>query len=355
MVRAMTIHDLMIGVQAMLVLVCLFILSLLFYSFLEYRQMKDQSRWKKILEDYLMEAIVKGAEVPLGINPVVKDLCKQKGFRRFFLDQLISSERRFSGAALNTLKDVFYSYRLDAEAYSLLNSRKPYLIARGIQSLTIMQDKESKKDIKNKIHHPDQNVALEVQYALVHLEGFKGLSFLSDLKRPISDWQQLRVLNNIRSLPSDADRQLLDWLGSDQITVAILALKIIRKFQLFEMEGVLLERLEGSDPRIQMELVKTLFSIEQINTSTVLLAYFPKATIQEQFSIIRGLGQTRALDKLDFLKEQLLAYPHPEGKVLIAEAMAGMGQIPFLVQLREQLLPEDQTRLVLNHALKNRL
>lgn len=353
MESVLTLHELMIGIQVILILVFLFTLGLLLYSFREYKLVASRNRWKEILDDYLMKAIVAGPEEALEINPILQDLCQDRGFRRFFLGQLIASERRFSGAALNTLKEIFYTYQLDKEAYVLMRNRKPYLIARGIQALTIMQDKQALKEIKDKIQHPDPNVALEVQYAMVYFEGFQGLGFLSDLKSPISDWQQLRILNSIKSLPSDADQQLLKWLGCDQVTVVILALKMIRKFQLFEMEDILFQKLGNSDPKIQEEVIKTLFSIEQETTSTRLLAYFPSGSTLEQFAIIKGLGQTRALDKLDFLKTQLLEYPDPQGKVLIAEAMASMGEIPFLMQLRGQLLPEDQTRSILNHALKS--
>lgn len=351
----LNIHELMIAIQVVLILVFLFTLGLLFYSFREYKALADKTRWKKLLDDYLIKSIVTLMEQSQQVDPSLENLCKRQTFRRFFIGQLIESERRFTGTAAKTIMNIFYIYGLDKEAYQMLSNSRPYLIARGIQALTVMQVREALQEIRKTLDHPSEIVSQEAQLAIVYFEGFNGLSFLYGVETIISEWQQLRILNSIKVLPEDAVTTLLEWLHSTNVSVIRLALKIIRKFQLFEMEGVLLERLENSDHRVQEELVRTLFSIEQVNTSTALLAYFPKATIQEQFSIIRGLGQIRALDKLDFLKEQLLAYPNPEGKVLIAEAMASMGQIPFLMELREQLLPQDQTRLVLNHALKSKI
>lgn len=355
MERMLTLHELTLGIQLVLILVFLFILILLIYSFKKYKTEANRQVWKDKIDKYLMEVIVDGKPNDISISEELISLCKRESFRRFFLSQLIGSERKFSGAAAAVLKSVFYTYNLDKEAYVLLRSNQSYLIARGIQALTIMNVMDALPEIKTKLNHHSNLVIREVQYSLVHFLGFEGLAFLNNTSILISDWQQLRLLNSIKSLPIGANVNIKSWLYSGNVSTKLFALKLIRKFQVFEIHDELIAFLENVIIQVQTETVKTLFTIESGETTSLLVNNFQKFAEKTQIEIIKGLGKNRALDQIDFLKSQLEYHPIKQIKVHAAEALSLLGEENYLIGLSRNLDDADPTLLVLNHALQTRL
>ncbi|WP_313190160.1 hypothetical protein [Sphingobacterium sp.] len=354
MEKMFTLHELTLGILTILILVFLFTLGLLIYSFRAYKLEINRKYWKNMLNDYLMQVLVEGNQTDLYIDPNLSELLKHENFRRFFLGQLIEADRKFSGVAAAVLQRVFYSYQLDKESYSLLRSYKGHLIARGIQALTIMDVRLALPEIESKLNHRKKNVVHEVQYAMVHFNGFEGLSFLDSLEGILSDWQQLRILNNIKSLPKNATEKISKWLESNNPSVLHFALKLVRKFQIFELHDQVVALLADEQDLILKDAIKTLFSLDAQDTSSLLAIYYPKMKEDLQLEILRGFGQTRAFDQLEFLRSQLMDNPTNRIKVSAAEALANLGEFKYLIDLSNKLAPEDPTLMVLNHALQKK-
>lgn len=354
MEKMFTLHELTLGILTILILVFLFTLGLLIYSFRAYKLEINRKYWKNMLNEYLMQVIVEGNHKDLYIDPNLSELLKHENFRRFFLGQLIEADRKFSGVSAAVLQKVFYSYQLDQESYSLLRSYKGHLIARGIQALTIMNVREALPEIESKLQHRKINVQHEVQYAMVYFNGFEGLSFLDSSEGILSNWQQLRILNNIKSLPKNAVEKISKWLGSNNPSVLHFALKLVRKFQIFELHDQVISLLGDDNEQIIKDAIKTLFSLDSQDTSKLLAIYYAKMQEDLQLEILKGFGQTRAFDQLDFLKSNLMENPSNRVKVSAAEALANLGEFKYLIDLSNQLAPEDPTLMVLNHALQKK-
>ncbi len=349
-----TLHELTLVILTILILVFLFTLGLLIYSFRAYKLEINRKYWKNMLNERLMEVIVEGNNAELNIDPKLSELLKQERFRRFFLGQLIEADRKFSGAAAISLQKVYYTYHLDRESYDLLRSFKGHLVARGIQALTIMNVRDALPEIESKINHRNKNVVHEVQYAMVYFNGFEGLSFMDNLEGVLSNWEQLRILNNIKSLPAGSVSKIASWLKSNNPSVLLFALKLVRKFQIFELHDLVMSFLGQGDDFIQKEVIKTLFSLDSQDTSTRLVERYPELNENIQFEVLKGLGQTRAFDQVDFLKSNLLHSPTKRIKVMAAESLANLGEFKYLIELSNQLDPEDPALLVLNHALQKK-
>lgn len=354
MLATLTLHELLLGILVSLILIFLFIIGLLLYSFREYRSHANRQQWKEQIEAYLLDQLMQGPTDELQIDSKLQALMRQESFRRFFLGLLIASERKFSGAAVQTLLKIYDGYGLDKEAYNLLRSRSSHLIARGIQALTVMQDRQALPEIEQKINHYHPQVVQEVQYAMVSFKGFDGLVFMDQLDSMLSDWQQLRILNSITALPADGIDRLRIWLKSSNESVQILCLKFIRKFQLLSLHEDLFMLLGAGSAKLHEEAIKTIFSIEQSDSSTRLLAYFHQANQREQLAIITGLGDSRALDQISFLKQQLTQHADECLKIKSVETLVTLGQMNYLFELQRQLHLEDPTLHILNHTLQHK-
>ncbi len=354
MESVLTLHELMIGILTILILVFLVILALLIFNFRAYKIVESKQLWKKVVDEYLANVIIEGSVNELDIEKDINHYLKCPEFRRYFLNRLVESERKFSGVAAEVLKRVFYHYRLNEEAYALLRKKKAYLIARGIQVLTLMKAAEALPEIKSMLNHKHVRVRQEAQYATVYFEGFGGLSFLDDFDGVLSDWQQLRIISFIKKLPKDAIPQLLSWLYSDNPSVIIFSLKLVQKFKLLELHTDLIQILSFPDPDVQLEVIRSMFSLDVYNTSEQLINRFPLMEEAQQQEIIKGLGYTRARDQIDFLKRELTSYPTEAGRVNIADALLSMGEFNYLNNLKLSLQGGDPNLLVINHVLDNK-
>lgn len=350
----LTLHELMIGILTILILVFLVILALLIFSFREYKIVESRQLWKKLVEEYLANVIIEGSVDEVYVDTDITYYLKYREFRRYFLNRLVESERKFSGVAAEILQRVFYIYHLNEEAYALLRSKKPYLIARGIQVLTVMRAEEALPEIKSMLNHNHLRVRQEAQYAIVYFEGFEGLAFLDQFNGVLSDWQQLRIISFIKRLPKDAIPRLLSWLYGENPSVIIFSLKLIQKFKVLELHADLIQILNYPNHAVQLEVIRTMFSLDVFDTSEQLVARFPFMEEAQQQEIIKGLGYTRARDQIDFLKKELSIYPTQRGRVNIADALLSIGEFNYLNNLKLSLKEGDPNLLVVNHVLDNK-
>lgn len=349
----LTLHELMIGILAILILVFLFIIALLIFSFREYRIVENRQVWQNKIEDYLSRVIIEGSASQVDVDSDIERYLRYRAFRRYFLNRLVESERKFKGTAADVLQQVFYTYKLDQEAYTLLRSRRPYLIARGIQVLKIMKVAVALPEIKSKLKDKHIRIRQEAQYAIVYFEGFDGLSFLDEISSVLSDWQQLRILTFINKLPKDANQRLIAWLNSENSSVVVFALRLIQKFKILELHERLLPLLTHVDDAVSLESIRTMFVLDVYDTSDTLVAQYPHLGIAQQWEIIKGLGYTRAMDQIDFLKQEFSTHQTAKGKESIANSLVSLGEINYLVNLKLTYSEQDQHWKIITHVLDN--
>jgi len=147
---------------------------------------------------------------------------------------------------------------------------------------------------------------------------------------------------------------LLSWLYSDNPSVIIFSLKLVQKFKLLELHTDLIQILSFPDPDVQLEVIRSMFSLDVYDTSEQLINRFPLMEEAQQQEIIKGLGYTRARDQIDFLKRELTSYPTEAGRVNIADALLSMGEFNYLNNLKLSLQDGDPNLLVINHVLDNK-
>ena len=104
-------------------------------------------------------------------------------------------------------------------------------------------------------------IRMEAQTAVVYIAGFKGLRFLDEVTYPISDWQQLKLLELLRSLPFELLPNLKAWLNSRNSTVVVLALKLVEEYMQYQMHGEVNTCMYHQDEAVRKQAVKTLLSI----------------------------------------------------------------------------------------------
>ncbi len=353
MLLSVSLHFLVIAFVVLLGVVFLLILTVLIYGLYQYRKQINMETWSGIIDTEMAEAIVHN-DAP-STKPAVSDLAAKSAFRALFLEKLVAADRKFSGGAGHAIRSLFQNYGLEKEGLAKLKQKRTYLIAGGIQELTAMKAESALPVISGFLKHPSPQVYQEAQYAVVSFKGFEGLDFLEGAEGILSEWQQLRLLNSIPAVPPDADKKLRSWLQSENSSIIIFVLRLIRKYQLLNMYTDVSELLDHKETVVRLQAVPTMQALENANTLFDFQSAYglqPEEVRIEILRAVRKMGDTRAAD---FYTEKLLG--HESAGVRI-QAAKGLCELDMEVELRKLAAKEDtsaELNLIILHALQEKI
>lgn len=352
-----TLEDLEFGVIGIVVLIIILIILVLLFSIYKFRVVQNRKKWNEIIQYKITDAIVEGIQTGTTEgDQSFQNYLKNSNFRNLFLSVLTTSNRRFAGTAQNEMFGLFYSFGLENDAWKKIKKKKPYLISGGIQELTSMKVDNVIPELLKLLNHPEKHVYQEAQYCLVNFQGFDGLFFLDNLKSPLSDWQQIRLLQSIPNVSNSIDNKVLSWLKSGNKTVVIFALRLISNFQLLAYYDYIVDLLYDSSTAVRKQAVITLQSIENRDTNSLLIESFNKQPKEVQKEIMSVLKVSKSKETKQFLIEQLnLETTDNKIRILAAEILLLLNEESYL---RELLTNSDTSPTLLSivkHALQEKI
>ena len=349
-----SLHYLFDTFLGILLLVFLLIAAVLFFSFYQFKKKIYLALWSNLINDKITSAVVYGTEVNTKNDGFLK-FTNNSAFRALFLEKLVESESKFSGAAQEEIGNLFKDHDLQQVAIKKLDQKKTCIIATGIHELTVMGVRKSLPKITGFLTNPSSLVYQEVQYAMVSFNGFDGLHFLDTDKNKISEWQQLRLLLSINNIPADCDASIKNWLASKNNSVIIFTLRLLSKFQMLVFYPNILNLINHSSEEIRIQVVKTLQHLENPSTIADLIETYPKQPTDVQIEIICILKTSKDQSCVDFLKEQLLNHSSSKLRILAAQAIFSLGHLPYLISLTLSESSCDKLIEIIKHAMQEKI
>ena len=349
------LHFLFDTFLGILLIIFILIFGVLYYSFYLFKKLIDLIHWSKEIDHKVSEAIVYGGDEGETKSDNFSQFSTNSSFRDLFLVKLVDSERKFSGAAQTEISKLFQDYHLEKETLKKLNQKKPYLIAGGIQEVASMRVESAIPKIASFLNHPSPLVYQEAQYAMVSFKGFEGLRFLDTVSNKISEWQQLRLLLSVSTVPEDCDELVHRWLQSENVSVIIFTLLLLKKFQMLSFYSEVLDLLNHPSEEVRIQAVQTLQSLENASTVKDLTESFPNQTTEVQVEIIRVLKISKDQRCVEFLKTQLINHPFPKLKILAAETLFSLGHQDYLNNLAKEDTSTEQLVQVIKHSMQEKV
>jgi hypothetical protein len=311
---------------------------MLFYMFYKSMLEKKYGRWRVISDQLIQNTIFSEMEdasadakvpVPAGTGELIKD----KHFRKLLVNEIMSAKRNISGAASASLNQLYKQMGLDKYALKGLRSHKWHVKAKAIQELTVME----MTDFVNQLHlftndHNDL-VRMEAQSALVQFNGFEGLSFLDAITHPLSDWQQIKLLQKL-SLKPVVNIDMDNWFKSGNRSVVIFTLKLARNYHRYDLHDAIVSCLDHEDPAVRLEAINCLSEINIYDTSDRLIERFLGETIKNQLAMIKAMQNIGTERDILFLLD-LLDFSNDEMRLHAARALAHNSNKNALQSLEE--------------------
>lgn len=230
---------------------------------------------------------------------------KNRIARQYAIGQLISMHKNLIGLAGRNIKWLYEKMGLREDSIARFHSRLWHIKARGIYELYMMEQRDMREAISRYTNHHNAYVRMEAQTAVLAFAGFDGLVFLDTLTRPLNDWQQLKLLEQLTPLdPGNLDH-LSTWLQSGNSDVVLFALKLTDLYQQMQVREEVITLMKDHREKLREQAIKTLIRAGDENSPSVLVQRYAMETPASRKAILKSLEYMATDSELPFLLELL--------------------------------------------------
>jgi hypothetical protein len=299
----MSPENLMIGVKFMAVCIILIVIAIYTRLFLKKRHYFYTNSINKHLEVWITHIILEETTEGIQLPPKFYRILQNKMARQLAIDELIKCKKNFSGTVADTLVELYMQLGLKADSLKKIKSRQWHIKARGIQELYLMDQIDVLKTIYKNTNNKYEFVRMEAQTGVIHLTGFSGLRFLDVISYPLTEWQQLKLLEQLRltSKKEDLADGIAGWLLSKNDTVVIFALKLADEYQQFAIADKVVHCLVHPHEKVRIQAIKTMVRLADQRTPSILLGYFRKERFMNRALMLDALTHLATEEHADFL------------------------------------------------------
>lgn len=274
------------------------IFLIIYLKYLRYYLRKNEkigAQYKKEYESQLISYLYAGneeEEISVEQQEIInklKSCITDKFKRRIVVSTLVRLRNEISGEMAEAIQKLYFQTGLINYALPRLKSKKWYIVAKGIKELKQFQVKEVYNEIVIHVNHPKREVRNESQLYLVTLFHFEGLKFLDVLQTPLSEWDQIQLLEVLQKFDDQEIPDIKPWLKSTNDSVAIFALKLAKIYNQFEAKEALIELLNHKNKKIRVDVIQVLSDLQAVEAKSILKNNFKKLSIEEQIAFFKLL------------------------------------------------------------------
>lgn len=225
--------------------------------------------------------------------------------RQYAIDALIQGKKNLRGKAAENIVKLYLKLGFKNDSIKKFKSGTWQIKARGIHELYMMDQKDMLKQIYKHANSVNDFVRMESQIAMIHFLGFDGLRFLDVISTPVSEWQQVRLLEQLRPLEPDKMPGLKTWLHSKNDSVVLFALKLADIYQQFDAYAYVLDCLSHKNEQVRIQAVKTLIRIANDTTALSLTEQYKKERFTNRLNILTHLSGVASGAEQAFLEQEI--------------------------------------------------
>jgi len=255
------------------------------------------------LDEYISTILIGEDALPedLLLNDELAGILSRKNGQQLAIDQLINTKKNLTGHAAESIIALYEKLNLKAISVKKFKSPVWYKKAKGIYELYMMNQKNMEQQIVKYTNSNNEYVRMEAQTAIIGFSGFSGLSFLSNLSYPLTDWQQIKLLEQLHLLNPDKMDDLPLWLQSTNEYVVLFALKLAETYQQMQVHAEVVNCLNSQSERIRHQAILTLGRIAQDDTTATLKAIYAREAYSNKQIILKQIAIIGTDDDIDFL------------------------------------------------------
>lgn len=206
-----------------------------------------------------------------------------------------------SGELIVSMHELYEEIGLLNYSEEKLKSKKWNVIALGIRDLRQFKVKKVEKNIDKFINHPKKEVRREALLYFIQVFEFKGLENLKALKLPLSEWDQIQLLNELKSFDSLKVPDITSWLRLENDYVVIFILNVIKIFNRIDTKNELLNLLNHPNANVRIKSIELLGRFEVIEAKIILKEKFKLLSNKEKIAFLDLIQKTATKEDASFL------------------------------------------------------
>ncbi|NML20117.1 HEAT repeat domain-containing protein [Pseudoflavitalea sp. G-6-1-2] len=329
----------------------------LYYSARRNKFRNQKLRIKELIDPYISQSILTSMETEetnlrLPGFEELQQRCHNAYNRKVIIEELILARKSLSGQAAETVRQLYTSLQLQTDSEKKLSSYKWHKKAKGIQELSLMQQRQYWKNIYRLTDHHNEHVRMEAQAGVVRLLGFIGLRFLNTASYQLTEWQQINLLYLLQSMPAADFKGIERWLHSQNASVVIFALKLVSSFRRYELHDLVMKCLHRREPAIRMQAFRTLGNIYREDTAERIIHQYAEETYDNKLEALKTLGKIGAEEVAPFLVEET---GNADQQIRMEAARALLQSTPAASEVLQQKAIDDQSWNTILAQLENEI
>ncbi|PRZ27863.1 HEAT repeat domain-containing protein [Flavobacterium granuli] len=221
--------------------------------------------------------------------------------RKLIITTLLKLRNEISGETADAIQKLYYQTEMMNSAAAKLKHKKWNVVARAINELTQFEIKEVHDQIIQLINHPKREVRKEIQMYLVKLFHFEGLDFLNILTTPLSEWDQIQLLEILQKFDDQEIPDITNWLNSSNDSVAFFALKLAKIYNQFEAKDAIISLLYHPEKEMRIEAIGVLSHMGAIEAVAILKNNFDQLSLDEQIAFFKMMENMHEAHDEEFI------------------------------------------------------
>ena len=227
---------------------------------------------------------------------------------QYLIDLMIRTQRSILGENYIKLKKLFTQIPPYGASASKLNSKKWYTKARGVREIYEMDQSQYTRDLIKLRNNDNIYVRREAQIGIVIFLGWKSLRFLPYLKRQMTLWQQIKIVEKLNDLYPVPDlTHLRRAYNSDRPYANELIMRIIRKFNILEDIAYIIQFIDHPKFETREAAIYCIssFSLTEEQTRDIKEKFYNISNVEQQLLLLKYIQRVSMEIDLAFYKNLL--------------------------------------------------
>ncbi len=282
----------------------------------------DEEKFENESEDY--KQLVRG----------IKGKLRRRLRRRVFAKVILLYHRDFKGIPERRLEKLYRDLNMPKQAFNDLRTGSWYEKAFIFTELGQMGISEGLPTVLRYANHYNTVLREEAQFAAVRMGGAVNISFMVNLKIPISGWQQTRIMQELDRVDLSEIPSFLYLLDAKSPSVVAFGLKLLAKYRQIEDPEKISTKFWDENEEVRMATLFCIRETEIYSCAGMLMTQYKNETPDVQYEILNTLGfigDERTIAFLeDFLYEDRynIAYPATRSLVRLGFKLSPSTSIP---------------------------
>lgn len=211
-----------------------------------------------------------------------------KRHARIITNELIHLANTFSGESKNNLNEIYVKAGFLEYSENKIKSGHWESVAQGIREIAAMKTNTVTEYVKHLRKSTNRLIAENAQLTLVKIKGFGGLDFLNEIQEPVSDWQQINLIEALKEYATASVPDFTKWLESKEKSVVLFAIRLIRYFKKIDNGERLIPLLKHKDDKIKAAAIQTLTEFGNRQILDQLIDSYTRESHTIQIEIIKA-------------------------------------------------------------------